>query len=55
MEFKLRGRRVDILVNVVNALRVERRRPTLDTVNLIALLKKKLGKVASVLPCDARN
>lgn len=44
---------VRVLIDMVNPLRVERGRPTLDAVHLVAPLKQKLGKIGAVLTRDA--
>ena len=46
---------VRVLINMINPLRIERGRPTLDAVHLIALLKQKLGKIGAVLTRDASD
>lgn len=55
MEFQLRSWRVYILVDVVDTLRVERGGSTLNTVDLVALLEKKLRKITSVLARNSSN
>jgi hypothetical protein len=46
---------VRVLVDVVDAARVEQRSSALDAVNLIAFGEKKLGEVCSVLAGDSCN
>ena len=42
-----------ILIDVIDASRIERTRPADDAVNFIALREKKFGQVRSVLAGDA--
>ena len=44
---------VRILVDVINALGVEMRRPTLDAMDFIALLEEELRQVRAILARDA--
>jgi hypothetical protein len=44
-----------ILVEMIDPLRIEKRRPSLDAMYDIPFLKEQLTQVGSVLPCDARN
>jgi len=42
-----------IPVDMIDALRVEERRPPLDAVDLVPLCQQKFGKVGAILPGDA--
>ena len=44
---------VPILKNVIDAISIEARRPTLQTMNFIPLLKKEFRQVRTVLSCAA--
>jgi hypothetical protein len=46
---------VRILIEVVDACRIEERRPPIDPVDLIALVQQKFRQVGAVLPGDASN
>ena len=39
-----------ILVQVINAIRIERRGAALDAVDFISLVEKELGEIGAVLP-----
>jgi hypothetical protein len=41
-----------ILIEMVNTLRIKQGGSSLNTVNLIALIKQKLSKIGSILPRD---
>ena len=53
MQLELGVVRMRVLVDMVDPLGVEQRRPALDPVHLIALFEQEFGKVGSVLPGDA--
>ena len=44
-----------ILVKVINAIGIEKRRTALDAVNFIAFVQKKLSEVSTVLAGNAGN
>ncbi len=46
---------VRILIEVVYAIRVERRRAALDPVNNVSLAEKQLSQIGAVLAGDSRN
>ena len=46
---------VRVLVEMVNALRIETRRATDNAVHFIPLVQEKFSQVATVLSGDARN
>lgn len=46
---------VRITMQVIDPIRIERRCPTLDVVNLVAFAEPELGQVRAVLPGDACN
>src|SRR5260370_16086451 len=44
-----------ILVEMLDALGVERRGPALNAVNFVAVFQQKLGQIGAILPGDARD
>ena len=44
-----------ILIQMIDAIRIEQRRTALDAVHLISPLEQQFGKVGTVLTCDARH
>jgi hypothetical protein len=52
---KTRIRLMRVLVDVIDARRIERRRPALDTVHIITLAQQQFGQVRPVLPRYSRN
>ena len=52
MQDQSRIRLVRILVEMVDTVRVEQRRPALDAVNFITLVKEQFGEVGAVLTRD---
>ena len=52
---ELRSRLVNIYVQVVHAFGIQRRRPPLQAVDLIALRAQELGQIRAILPGNASN
>jgi hypothetical protein len=44
-----------ILVKVINALSVDRRRPSFDAMNNIPFRQQQFRKISAILPRDTRN
>ena len=55
VQLELRVRRMRILIDMVNALRIEGRCPPLDAVHLVALAQQEFSQVGAVLPGDASD
>ncbi len=47
--------RMGVLVKVVDPIRIEKRCPALDPVDLIALAEEKFGQIRTILAGDAGN
>jgi hypothetical protein len=47
--------RMGILVNMVDARRIERRRAALDAVYKITFAQQKIGQIGAILPGNASN
>ena len=55
VQAKLDALLVRILVEMIDAIRVERRCTALDAVDLVAFFQEEFRKVRAVLPCNAGN
>ena len=44
-----------VLIEVIDAVCIKQGTPPLYSMNLVALVKKKLSQISTVLPGDARN
>ena len=50
---KLHAMHMRILIQVVDAIRVECARAADDAMDLVTFAKQEIGEIGSVLPCDA--
>ena len=55
VEFEPKVFFVRVLVQVINAVGVQQRRASLDTMHFIAFLKQKFGQICPILPCNPRD
>jgi hypothetical protein len=53
MEDKIPVRHMGVLVQVVDAIRVEQRRTPFNAMRLISFFQKEFGQKSAILPCDA--
>lgn len=42
-------------IEMIDAVRIEKRRPALDAVDFVSLLQKKFGQIGAILAGDAGN
>jgi hypothetical protein len=53
MELKVVTRNMGVLINMINARRVEGRRATLNAMHHVTLCQQKVGQISAILPGDA--
>jgi hypothetical protein len=54
MKLKVMIRDMGILINMINAGRIKRRRTTLNAMNKVSFGKQQIREIGSVLPSDTR-
>ena len=50
---KLHSMHMRVLIQVVDAIRVERARAADDAMDLVTFSEQEIGEIGSILPCDA--